>query len=103
MGRRPLSNKRSTGHRAQRDTANRENAELKKEVDGLKRQVSRLKREIERLNDPEDDKTVPVEAEPETEQKKCPSCKSARLSCITTPAGITRYACKACKDWRGVL
>lgn len=99
------SKQRTAGHRAQRDTANRENAELKKEVDTLKRQVSRLKREIERLKDPEeDDGVLPVpETVSETPQLKCPACNSKNLATITSPNGSVRYACKGCRDWRGVL
>ena len=92
-------------HRAARETSNKENADLKKENKELKRTVARLQREIEKLNALQDEVSpTPEESKlPQVVELKCPACSSTKLSSITIPNGTLRYACKACRDWRGAL
>ncbi len=93
-----MSNRRAQ-HREKRESNTRQNAELKEEIRKLKRQVSRLKKELTRLQEDDGEEVV----EDELPKALCPECGSDKLSEIVTPGGSTRYACRACKRWRGEL
>lgn len=85
--------------REKRETNNRENAELKKEIESLKRQVARLTKELRRADNPEES----PESEEEEGKLCCPECGSDKLTIIVTPSGANRYACRGCKKWRGTF
>ncbi len=85
--------------REKRETNTRENAELKKENETLKRQVARLTKELRKAEQPEES----PEEEDDEPKLACPECGSEKLTIIVTPSGANRYACRACRKWRGTF
>ena len=95
-----MSNRRTIQHRLQRDTANQEVSDLKKEVESLKRQLARLRKENENLRQNENEKDEDEEVVSPTPASTCPKCGSDNLGKIGTPSGRVVTACRSCRKWR---
>lgn len=104
-----MSNRKKIQHRAQRDTSNKENFELKSQIKKLKIQLSKLKRELQKENllKPEEIHEF-IEEEVDTHLKSnksihCELCGSQYTGSYSTPQGKTLLGCKTCRKWRKVI
>lgn len=106
-----MSNLKKIQHRVQRDTSNREKAELKKNIKELKRKIKRLEKELTKglpaleeqiLAEQIEDLTVEAN-EQVFNHTLCPLCGHSALFTYTTPNGKTIQGCKKCRKHRKML